>query len=145
MSKKNVLSKFTILCWTTLRAILGCVKPVGWRLDTPRTQVPADLCFFPIGRSLQELNHMQVNTWTPALNTSFLAFASTAPDTMSPVQSKIQGSLMRQRMGVLLSVLSCSRDGLWISSQCHVLAFHAIEPIMQTVSLLFIIPQLLFG
>ena len=31
----NVLSKFTILCWATFIAILGCVWPVGHRLDAP--------------------------------------------------------------------------------------------------------------
>ena len=30
----NGLSKFTILCWATFTAILGCVCPTGHRLDT---------------------------------------------------------------------------------------------------------------
>ena len=32
--KKKVLSKFTILCWATFIAILGCMCPVGHRLYT---------------------------------------------------------------------------------------------------------------
>ena len=35
MRKKKVLSKFMILCWVAFVAILGCVWPVGSRLDTP--------------------------------------------------------------------------------------------------------------
>ena len=31
----NVLSKFTILCWAAVTAVLGCMCPVGHRLDTP--------------------------------------------------------------------------------------------------------------
>ena len=31
----NVLSKFMILCWATFIAILGCLWPMGLRLDTP--------------------------------------------------------------------------------------------------------------
>ena len=34
MSKKKVLSKFTILCWATFIAILGHTRPTGHRLDT---------------------------------------------------------------------------------------------------------------
>ena len=30
----NVLSKFTILCWAAFTTILGCMQPVGHRLDT---------------------------------------------------------------------------------------------------------------
>ena len=30
----NVLSKFVILCWVTFIPILGCMQPVGCRLDT---------------------------------------------------------------------------------------------------------------
>ena len=33
--KNKVLSKFTILCWATFIAILGCMRPVGHGLDTP--------------------------------------------------------------------------------------------------------------
>ena len=33
----NVLSKFTILCWATFTAILGCMRPAGCRLDNPET------------------------------------------------------------------------------------------------------------
>ena len=32
--KKKVLSKFTVLCWASSLAILGCIRPVGCRLDT---------------------------------------------------------------------------------------------------------------
>ena len=35
MSKKRVLSKFTILCWATVIAILGCMQPAGRGVDTP--------------------------------------------------------------------------------------------------------------
>ena len=35
MSKKKVLSKFTILCWAAFIAILGYVQPAGCGLDTP--------------------------------------------------------------------------------------------------------------
>ena len=35
--KKKVLSKSTILCWTTFIAILGCMQPVGSGLDTPES------------------------------------------------------------------------------------------------------------
>ena len=31
----NALRKFTILCWAAFIAILGCMRPVGRRLDTP--------------------------------------------------------------------------------------------------------------
>ena len=31
----NVLSKFMILCWAAVTAVLGCMCPVGHRLDTP--------------------------------------------------------------------------------------------------------------
>ena len=31
----NVSSKFTILCWATFTAILGCTWPIGCRLNTP--------------------------------------------------------------------------------------------------------------
>ena len=31
----HVFSKFTILCWVTFTAILGCMRPTGHRLDTP--------------------------------------------------------------------------------------------------------------
>ena len=31
----NAISKFTILCWAVFIAILGCMRPVGLRLDTP--------------------------------------------------------------------------------------------------------------
>ena len=31
----TVISKFTILCWVTFIAILGCMQPAGHRLDTP--------------------------------------------------------------------------------------------------------------
>ena len=30
----NVLSKFTILCWATFTAVLGCMWPTGHGLDT---------------------------------------------------------------------------------------------------------------
>ena len=33
--KKKVLSKFTILCWAALTAILGCMRPEGCGSDTP--------------------------------------------------------------------------------------------------------------
>ena len=33
MSPKKVLSKFMILCWAAFIAILGCMWPVGCRLD----------------------------------------------------------------------------------------------------------------
>ena len=32
--QEKVLSKFTILCWAAFIAILGCMWPVGHRLDT---------------------------------------------------------------------------------------------------------------
>ena len=32
----NVLSKFTVLCWASFIAVLGCTQPVGHRLDSPR-------------------------------------------------------------------------------------------------------------
>ena len=31
----NVLSKFTVLCWASFMAILGCMWPMGHKLDTP--------------------------------------------------------------------------------------------------------------
>ena len=31
----NVLREFTILCWATFTAILGCMRPTSLRLDTP--------------------------------------------------------------------------------------------------------------
>ena len=34
-SKKKVLSKFTILCWATVIAILGLMQPTALGLDTP--------------------------------------------------------------------------------------------------------------
>ena len=34
----DALSKFTMLCWTTFIAILGCMRPVHSRLDTPTPQ-----------------------------------------------------------------------------------------------------------
>ena len=40
MSKKKVLSKFIILCWATFIAILGCMRPVGCRLDMPASPTP---------------------------------------------------------------------------------------------------------
>ena len=38
MSKKKVLSKFTILCWAIFIAILRCMQPVGHGLDIPVAQ-----------------------------------------------------------------------------------------------------------
>ena len=37
LTKKShhVLSKFMIFCWASFTAILGCMRPVGHRLDTP--------------------------------------------------------------------------------------------------------------
>ena len=32
---RNILSKFMILCWAAFTATLGCMWPVGRRLDTP--------------------------------------------------------------------------------------------------------------
>ena len=34
-SKKKILSKFTISCWSTFIAILGTMRAVGQGLDTP--------------------------------------------------------------------------------------------------------------
>ena len=31
----NVLSKFTISCWVAFIATVGCMRPMGHRLDTP--------------------------------------------------------------------------------------------------------------
>ena len=33
--QKEILSKFTILCWATFIAILGHMRPAGHGLDTP--------------------------------------------------------------------------------------------------------------
>ena len=33
--KSQVLSKFMILCWASFMAILGCMWPMGHKLDTP--------------------------------------------------------------------------------------------------------------
>ena len=41
MSKKKVLSKFTILCWAAFIAILGHMRPAGW---TPWVVLPEELC-----------------------------------------------------------------------------------------------------
>ena len=38
--RKKVLNKFTILCWATFIAILGCTRPAGHRLDTPERNCP---------------------------------------------------------------------------------------------------------
>ena len=35
----NVLGKFTISCWSAFIAILGCMWPLGYGLDTPVTMV----------------------------------------------------------------------------------------------------------
>ena len=43
MSKKNVLSKFTILCWAAFIVILGCMWPIGHGLDTPAGTNQADI------------------------------------------------------------------------------------------------------
>ena len=37
MSKKKVLSKFTISCWAVFIAILGHIQPTGHGWDTPVT------------------------------------------------------------------------------------------------------------
>ena len=38
----NVVRKFTILCWATFTAILGCTRPVGRGLDTPVSTTSSD-------------------------------------------------------------------------------------------------------
>ena len=35
ITTKDVLSKFIILCWAAFIAILGCMQPLGHKLDTP--------------------------------------------------------------------------------------------------------------
>ena len=35
--QKKALSKFMILCWAALIAILGCMQPMGHGLDAPLT------------------------------------------------------------------------------------------------------------
>ena len=49
MSRKKVLSKFTILCWAAFIAILGHMRPTGCGLDTPAwlnlTCPPIVTCF----------------------------------------------------------------------------------------------------
>ena len=46
----NVLSKFTILCWIAF-AILGCMWPMGHRLDTPGSEYFLCHCIFQLQNS----------------------------------------------------------------------------------------------
>ena len=44
MSKKKILSKFTISCWATFIVISGRVRPTGCGLDTPAQVVSLRSC-----------------------------------------------------------------------------------------------------
>ena len=59
MSKKKVLSKFTILCWAAFTAILGRMQPKGRRLDTPVSRLRLQFKYIQRPRENGYFKYMQ--------------------------------------------------------------------------------------